>query len=479
MTTPGEEHILDDVTTVSNDDANSADTTVEMEVENLPHDPYSKSSITHKKEKKTTDGSTAVCSPEWLKQYYSRLFPFDLMHSWLSYGKDAKFFGRREFSFTLQSEDDDEIYIRYQSFLNAEEFKKAVIQRVPIKMDIGAVYNMFPKDKHSVEKNKFVTQERELVFDIDLTDYDDIRKCGCQGAAVCPKCWPFMNMAVKVVDTCLRDDFQFQHIAWFYSGRRGVHCWVSDEHARSLSNEARSAVASYMEVALGTSESKAELIPTPIHPALQRAHEQLEPYFCEFILPESGHGLLCNRQSWRDLLATLPSVCSSESEKLDAKWAKDDSDEQQKWNELKQMIQSLVRVHKTPGKRSKKYTNLEIKEIQNWIISTIFKHTYPRLDINVSKMQNHLLKTPFGVHPKTGRVCVYIQDIETFDPFKVPTLADVLKEVDEKGATSWKDTSLQSSFHAFEKDILKPLQKEQMKQARESREQQAAIIGDF
>ena len=39
--------------------------------------------------------------------------------------------------------------------------------------------------------------ERELVFDIDLTDYDDVRTCG-KGAHICNKCWPLMAIAIKV-----------------------------------------------------------------------------------------------------------------------------------------------------------------------------------------------------------------------------------------------------------------------------------------
>ena len=59
-----------------------------------------------------------------------------------------------------------------------------------------------------------------------------------------------MTMAVKVMERGLREDFGFKHVAWFYSGRRGVHAWVCDESARTLSNEARSAVAAYFEVRL-------------------------------------------------------------------------------------------------------------------------------------------------------------------------------------------------------------------------------------
>ena len=63
----------------------------------------------------------------------------------------------------------------------------------------------------------------------------------------------------------------------------------------------------------------------------------------------------------------------------------------------------------------------------------ILQYTYPRLDAEVSKHRNHLLKAPFCVHPKTGRVCVPVDPstVASFDPEKVPTVMQLLQELDK------------------------------------------------
>lgn len=94
---------------------------------------------------------------------------------------------------------------------------------------------------------------RELVFDIDMTDYDSIRTC-CTGANICKRCWGFISAAVVVIDASIREHFGYQHLLWVYSGRRGIHLWVSDREAMELTDEQRKAVVGWMTVVAGGKE---------------------------------------------------------------------------------------------------------------------------------------------------------------------------------------------------------------------------------
>ena len=87
------------------------------------------------------------------------------------------------------------------------------------------------------------------------------------------------------------------------------------------------------------------------------------------------------------------------------------------------------------------------------------EYTYPRLDAEVSKKLNHLLKSPFCVHPGTGRVCVPIdtRKVEDFDPLGVPTVTDLLAEIDswsEEGKPGRDEET--KKIQDWEKTSLKP-----------------------
>lgn len=48
----------------------------------------------------------------------------------------------------------------------------------------------------------------------------------------------------------------------------------------------------------------------------------------------------------------------------------------------------------------------KVKLSQNLVEEIMFQYVYPRLDIEVTKGLNHLLKSPFCVHPKTGLIII-------------------------------------------------------------------------
>ena len=67
----------------------------------------------------------------------------------MQYGNiDKNYMAHREFSFTLE----DDIYLRYLSFSNQEEFETEMIKKCPHKIDIGAVYNARPSDHKKLTK---------------------------------------------------------------------------------------------------------------------------------------------------------------------------------------------------------------------------------------------------------------------------------------------------------------------------------------
>lgn len=407
--------------------------------------------------------------PNLMLQFYSRLFPFRQLFHWLNHSpKPGPDFGNREFALTLPND----AYLRYQSYPTADLLRKDILRLNPSRFEIGPVYTTNPRDRKTLRKSSmFKPLSKEIVFDIDLTDYDDIRSC-CTKANICEKCWTFATMAIKVVDVALRDDFGFEHIMWVYSGRRGVHAWISDKEARELDDDKRRAITGYFEVLKGGAQGARRVnLKRPLHPHVTRSLAILKPYFQNSILGDQEPFL--TEAGQERLLQLLPDKTLNDA--LRKKWSSSpDRSSVRKWADIDSL--AATGVSKT----------LDTKALMEAKQDILLEYTYPRLDVEVGKKRIHLLKSPFVVHPATGRVCVPIttdgdmQRAEAFDPFSVPKVTDLLKEVDqfssaneeikpeadgfvEDGSTmrklsDWEKTSLKpfvEMFEGFVKTLLK------------------------
>lgn len=242
---------------------------------------------------------------------------------------------------------------------------------------------------------------------------------------------------------------------------------------------------------LGSDKNQQVNLTQPLHPLLSRAYELLEPFFLKRILPKSGQGLLATPEGCDALLELLPEAANEVRRHLQTHWSgkEERTKPQQKWNDLKQCLETFVKAHARTGKSQAAtiMTAADRARLEQWPMEVVFRHGYPRLDVNVSKTRNHLLKSPFCVHPKTGRVCVPIYDFDDFDPFQVPTLSEILEDLSQDTTTeetrsstaAWERTRLRPYYEPFRTKFLSAMASEMRQVAKDAAEQAAAAAGDF
>jgi DNA primase small subunit len=189
------------------------------------------------------------------------------------------------------------------------------------------------------------------------------------------------------------------------------------------------------------------------------------------ILKDDFPSVLADQDPWASspdaLLALLPDAQLNNA--LQSKWeSAPGRSSQNKWSDIDALASSGASSTLDPK------TLLDAKQ------DIVLEYTYPRLDAEVSKKLNHLLKSPFCVHPKTGKVCVPIdaRRAEEFDPFTVPTVLELLGDIDawhaehkgdESGAKipDWEKTKLKPYVDYFRGFVNGLLKDEKPKRARE------------
>ena len=199
---------------------------------------------------------------------------------------------------------------------------------------------------------------------------------------------------------------------WVFSGRRGIHCWVADKRARHLEPDAREAIIDFMNILNGKGPLpellREDVLHQGIRPVINWSYENvIEPFFEKYLKSQ-----LEAKKGDRDPLEDVLSFIENTKQHDDLKAALEGMTDPKK---IWETLVNFSKQHSSPKKLS----------VHQRIA---FTFTYPRFDSNVTKGMNHLLKSPFSVHPGTGKISVPIDfdKIDSFDIDKVPTIEDAV-----------------------------------------------------
>ncbi|CCH57890.1 hypothetical protein TBLA_0A00900 [Henningerozyma blattae CBS 6284] len=399
---------------------------------------------------------SSIPSSSDMQYYYQFLFPFNTIFSWLNHGdKPGRDIENREFAMAFRSG----AYKRYNSFSSVQEFKTQIERANPDRFEIGAIYNKPPKNRDTILNSDMKPLEKELVFDIDMDDYDTYRTC-CNGAQVCDRCWRFIKLAMIVMEVTLKEDFGFNSFIWVFSGRRGAHCWVSDKRARLLNDQQRRSILDYVNVVKDRSAEKRLLLRRPYHPHLLRSLNLLKPYFVEIILEEQN----CWEDDTHAFETLLPCLHDKQLiESLTKYWKENPNrSSKDKWSDIDSITRKLTTSFKSARKQD--FINRVRDSKEDIILQTL----YPKLDIEVTKQTIHLLKSPFCIHPATGNVCVPITD--SFTPELAPKLINIQHEMEDNGNNIDK-TSLKPYIDIFSEYVNELMASEENNSLKREREE--------
>ena len=309
-------------------------------------------------------------------------------------------FEKREWAFV----DLNGKFNRNYSFSSPNDLLQYIRNTLPRSIYVGAVYSEGPDNRVNRSIHQVNWVRRELIFDIDLTEYDEVRPCSCRGKnQVCDSCWELVKTCAFWINDTLIEDFGIKRdqIYWIFSGRRGVHAWIKNDLFSILDNEQRSSIIDYMTLFKGTG-IEVKLVEKPINlPANLRTRlidRVYVPFFRE-----------CT-------FAQLKKIGFSDDRALFILKQRDTTEVD------KSFISKFVFLN---DETKKKYG---ITNYPSWesIEESIIVQWGPRIDAAVSKDIRRILRLPGSVHGNTGKVVQILEpdELDYFSPLDTTSIFD-------------------------------------------------------
>ena len=359
--------------------------------------------------------TTATATDALLRDYYARRYPVEALAWLVSRRGDALV--QREWAL------DGAYYRRYVTADDAAALRGVLRNAVALKaVHIGPVYSgVVQKPDPDADTRLLFDRSRparkELLFDIDLSDYDFLDLAGgpadpkALNLEACDAAWPVAGIALLLLQRVLHAQFGFGEFLCFYSGRRGAHLWVLDERAMALDEAGRAAIAEFLDLGLTKCRPTRATSSHRVHVKNLGLMPTVYSLFEAVLVGQMGAlDLQAHRSTFVDRLALRHESMHNLEEEASRK-----ASGAAAWAYIRTKVtKQAVRLPKECG-----WFVARLEEV-------VLAYVWPRLDFQVTKGLNHLIKAPFVAHPKTLRVAVPLRrgELLTFDPSTAPTLGD-------------------------------------------------------
>lgn len=331
------------------------------------------------------------------KYYRDGLFPLELIYRMMTMDKPNESAEARIIAVQFQSDSGVWVMADYRRD-SCEALKKKILfssSKLPESLHMACFKS----------GNKLIRAQKELVFDLDITDF--VRFCPCQGfKRLCPICWPIIQGASVILQHLLENSLGYErrHLLWVFSGCKGIHCLINKSLAMSLNEDQRKKLYKRLSIPIGDDGHLVNFIRsvTQTNPEILT---QLEELFTERLLREHD-------------LFTLSS--NGESDSFDVFCLKYLRLRHISLYYLVKSAWDEISLSPSPSKKLRLETTGVSSNIslRKWrILQTLENNTnackpsvfimvrllYPMIDEGPLKL-NHQCKLPFSVHSQTHNV---------------------------------------------------------------------------
>lgn len=291
-----------------------------------------------------------------------------------------------------------------------------------------ARYELLNQEKPLVESRgreytHYVTQCKELVFDVDVPDFD--RFCDCaatQRKTLCATCWLHIEGCYFIMNFIFTAIFGYPqaNLLYVFSGGKGLHCFNNDPRAMALNQEQRDTIFNYVKIGKEDDMALCQWIVSNATPELSK---RLEALFRSHVLV--SRDLLRQLAFRRWVALKIDKYYPSTYQSIRTRWCLDDANAFtfNTHENVSLKLWDMVVEHA----RYEHYNVDNAMSVVTAPLFIIYRVYYPIIDPGPLLM-THEIKLPFSIHATTMNIALPIDQafIETTDKSSLMLTLDQL-----------------------------------------------------